>query len=115
MPWSNLPKDKWPAMERCTSDLKKDPKFKPLKGKTKEESIIAVCYSSIMGNKRKGGEKMEKPVTINFYGNYWDKLNSDENPIEKGGEEDNMEKEKCPECGKMIAKDKMKAHIAEMH
>jgi len=120
MPWANVPKEKWPAMERCTSDLKKDPKFKPLKGKTKEESIVAVCYSSIIGNKRKGGEKMEKPpVTINFYGNYWDKISEENEVIEniekKGGEEDSMEKEKCPECGKMVEKDKMKAHMAEKH
>ena len=133
MPWANLPKSKWPAMERCTSDLKKDPNFKPLKGKTKEESAIAVCYSSIMGGKGKGGEKMEKPVTINFYGDYWDKMGKSngttitipydisEDSDEKGGEIDNTmkkqeeEKVKCPECGKMVAKDKMKAHMVEMH
>src|SRR3990167_11144285 len=114
MPWANIPKSKWPQMEKCVSDLKKNPKFKPQKGKTKEESANAICYTSIMGGKRKGGEKMDKPVTINFYGNYWDKI-SEDNEIEKGGESDSMEKQKCPECGKMVAKDKMKAHMAETH
>ena len=114
MPWVNIPKSKWPQMEKCVSDLKKNPKFKPQRGKTKEESANAICYTSIMGGKRKGGEKMDKPVTINFYGNYWDKI-SEDNEIEKGGESDSMEKQKCPECGKMVTKDKMKAHMAETH
>ena len=110
-------------MDKCVDDLMSQSKMKSKYPDHKERKshAIAICHNSIMGSKGKGGEKMEKPVTINFYGNYWDEVSSNnENPNEKGGETDSMkkqeeEKAKCPECGKMVAKDKMKAHMAETH
>ncbi len=59
MPWSNVPKDKWPKMESCVKDLK-------AKGKD-ERAANAICYTSIMGKSitdleldqmMKGGENM---------------------------------------------------------
>ena len=40
MPWSNVPEDKWPAMEKCVSALTEE-------GKSKE-SATAICYTSIV-------------------------------------------------------------------
>lgn len=34
-------------IEKCVSSIMADPKFKPQKGRTKKESAIAVCKSSI--------------------------------------------------------------------
>jgi hypothetical protein len=40
MPYNNMPKSKWAAMERCTADVK---------AKGKVDNPYSVCYSSIMG------------------------------------------------------------------
>src|SRR3990167_11226858 len=115
-------------MERCVKEV-------IAQGKAKENAI-AICHDSIMGGKKKKGDQ---PMNINFYigyGDYWKKVaqtdfngtsdqiiktdqtdsEDDENSTQKGGEKQNsMEKTKCPECGAMVEKDKMKAHTAEKH
>ena len=49
-------------MDSCVEQVLANPKFKPLKGKTRKQSAIAICYDQIMG---KGEEvKMDK---ISFY------------------------------------------------
>jgi len=56
MPYTNMPKSKWPAMERCVAKVKAQGKGK---------NAYAICYSSIMcsdirsaAQKRlKGGKK----------------------------------------------------------
>ena len=44
MPYKNMPKSKWPEMERCVKKLKKEGKVK---------NPYAVCYANIMGKKKK--------------------------------------------------------------
>ncbi len=39
-------------MERCVKALMADSDFKPKKGRTKKESAIAVCHTSIVGSKK---------------------------------------------------------------
>lgn len=41
MPYPNLPKELWPAMEKCVSEVK-------AKGKVKNP--YAICYSSVTKN-----------------------------------------------------------------
>jgi len=54
MPYNNLPREKWPKMEKCTADLK---------AKGKVDNIYAVCYSSIMGTIKKDlGNRREKSI-----------------------------------------------------
>ena len=53
MPWANIPKRLWPKMERCVEGRMADPNFKPFKGRTKEQSANAVCYTAIMGKGKK--------------------------------------------------------------
>lgn len=44
MPYANIPKSKWPEMERCVRKVRK---------RGGVESPYAVCYASIMGGKKK--------------------------------------------------------------
>lgn len=48
MPYRNMPRSKWPAMERCVTKLRR-------KGGVK--SVYAVCYASVMGTRKKGKKK----------------------------------------------------------
>jgi len=62
MPWANIPKSKWPAMEKCVNGIMANSSFKPQKGRTKEESAHAICYSRIMGKNDMTEEEVEKRV-----------------------------------------------------
>lgn len=97
MPWSNVPKEKWPQMERCVNDLK-------AKGKS-EESANAICYTSIMGDKKKVNmPAINVNINLNGQGEYSykaslpsddGKVDNEEEIEEEGGEEEmteNMEK-----------------------
>lgn len=46
MPYKNMPKEKWPAMERCVEDVLNKNKGKEGFGK---ENAVAICYSTIIG------------------------------------------------------------------
>ena len=48
MPYPNMPRELWGAMERCTADLKKEGKVK---------NPYAVCYTSIMAKYQKSHKK----------------------------------------------------------
>jgi len=41
MPYKNMPESKWPKMESCVADLKKQ-------GQSGDK-VYAICYNSIMG------------------------------------------------------------------
>jgi len=51
MPYSNMPKSKWPAMERCVADVKADGEV---------DNPYAVCFTSIMGKKLHKRKKKAK-------------------------------------------------------
>jgi len=53
MPYSNVPKSKWPKMERCVAKCKTRQGGKA-KGRY---NCYAVCYTSIVGKKRKRKKK----------------------------------------------------------
>lgn len=53
MPYSNLPKSKWPAMERCVAHVK-------AKGGVK--NAYAVCYASVTGTRGKKRSMMKKAL-----------------------------------------------------
>jgi len=40
MPWSNVPKELWPKMEKCVNDVMKSGKDK--------KSATAICYTSVV-------------------------------------------------------------------
>ena len=44
MPYANMPKSKWDEMERCVAKVK---------SKGGGKNAYAICYSSIMGKKKK--------------------------------------------------------------
>lgn len=52
MPYKNVPKNKWKAMEKCTKEMDE----KGVKG----DSKYAICYSSIMGTLKKRFKNRKK-------------------------------------------------------
>jgi len=54
------------ALEKCVSDLKKDPDFKPKDGKTKEESAYAVCTEAM----KKAGKMSDEEFRIFLSADY---------------------------------------------
>lgn len=51
MPYPNMPKSKWAAMERCVAEVKAEGGVK---------NPYAVCHASIMGKKRVWVKKRKK-------------------------------------------------------
>lgn len=95
MPYNGIPPDKTATMEKCVNDVMG-------RGESKD-SAIAICYTSIMGDKKKptsvkvmAGKKGDKPmINLNFYGDYWKgKLDSTEDITVKAEEIPNVEKSK---------------------
>jgi hypothetical protein len=41
MPYSNVPKNLWPKMEKCVADVK---------AKGKGKNAYAICYASVVGS-----------------------------------------------------------------
>ncbi len=79
MPYTNLPKSKWETMDKCVKDVM-------AQGKSKD-SAIAICHSSIVGDKKKADLPV---ININFYGEYWNevvKKETEEEPIDDSTEE----------------------------
>src|SRR3990167_6330416 len=69
MPWNGIPKDKWPQMEKCVSDVM-------AQGKAKSNAI-AICHNSIMGGKKVDSGSLPNQITFNInLKDYWNTVNT---------------------------------------
>lgn len=68
MPYNNVPKEKWDAMDRCVKSVMSEQKIP-------KANAIAICHNSVMGKTEEGGEQnmsendLEKAVWTTAYVN----------------------------------------------